>query len=99
MSIRRSAVHALGGRHGLLRERDFRRLWVGETIGQFGSQVSLLAMPYIATVTLRASVFEVALLGVLQFLSFLLFTLPRRRRHDKAFVEHLRVIEREFAVG
>ena len=64
------------GRLGLLRERDFRRLWVGETISQFGSQVSLLAIPYIATVTLQASVLEVALLGVLQFLPFLLFTLP-----------------------
>jgi MFS family permease len=76
VSVRRSAAHAVGSRLGLLRERDFRRLWVGETISQFGSQVSLIAIPYIATVTLQASVFEVALLGVLQFLPFLLFTLP-----------------------
>jgi len=61
---------------GLLRQVDFRRLWVGETISQFGSQVSLLAIPYIATVLLRATPFEVALLGALQFLPFLLFTLP-----------------------
>jgi MFS family permease len=73
---RRSAALAVGSRLGLLRQIDFRRLWVGETISQFGSQVSLLAIPYIATVLLLATPFEVALLGALQFLPFLLFTLP-----------------------
>ena len=63
-------------RLGLLREVDFRRLWVGETISQFGSQVSLLAIPFIATVLLHASPFEVAVLGALAFLPFILFTLP-----------------------
>ena len=63
-------------RLGLLRQADFQRLWVGETISQFGSQVSLLAIPYIATVLLKATAFEVALLGALQFLPFMLFTLP-----------------------
>lgn len=63
-------------RFGLLREVDFRRLWVGETISQFGSQVSQLALPFIATVLLHASPFEVALLGALAFLPFILFTLP-----------------------
>jgi MFS family permease len=72
----RSATQAMLGRLGLLREIDFRRLWVGETISQFGSQVSLLAIPFIATVLLQATPFEVALLGTLQFLPFLLFTLP-----------------------
>ncbi|MGZ6266073.1 MAG: MFS transporter [Candidatus Limnocylindrales bacterium] len=64
------------GRLGLLSEVDFRRLWVGETISQFGSQVSLLAIPFIATVLLHASPFEVAMLGALAFLPFILFTLP-----------------------
>ena len=76
MTRGRTGAETRRGRLGLLRERDFRRLWVGETISQFGSQVSLLAIPYIATVTLQASVLEVSLLGVLQFLPFLLFTLP-----------------------
>ncbi len=63
-------------RGGLLGQVDFRRLWVGETISQFGSQVSLLAIPYLATVLLRASALEVALLGAIQFLPFVLFALP-----------------------
>jgi MFS family permease len=73
---RERAARSLGSRLGLLQQVGFRRLWVGETISQFGSQVSLLAIPFIATVLLRASPFEVALLGALQFLPFLLFTLP-----------------------
>ncbi len=76
MSVRRTSIAPVWRRLGLLQQVDFRRLWVGETISQFGSQISLLAIPYIATVLLHASPFEVALLGALEFLPFLLFTLP-----------------------
>ncbi len=72
----RSSTRSIRRALGLLQEADYRRLWVGETVSQFGSQVSLLAIPYIATVLLLATPFEVALLGALQFLPFLLFTLP-----------------------
>ncbi|TAM62236.1 MAG: MFS transporter, partial [Chloroflexota bacterium] len=64
------------GRFGLFGHRDFRKLWIGDTISQFGTQVSILAIPYIATVLIQASAFEVALLGTVEFLPFLLFTLP-----------------------
>lgn len=64
------------GRLGLLRHADFRRLWIGDTISQFGTQISALAIPYIATVLIRASAFEVALLGTVEMLPFLLFALP-----------------------
>ncbi len=76
MRVRPSLAGPIRGRLGLLGHADFRRLWIGETISQFGSQVSLLAIPFIATVLLNASVFEISLLGTLQFLPFLLFTLP-----------------------
>jgi MFS family permease len=76
VSVRGSAAQSIRNRLGLLRQVDFRRLWVGETISQFGSQVSMLAIPYIATVLLKATAFEVALLGAIEFLPFLLFTLP-----------------------
>jgi MFS family permease len=42
----------------------------------FGSQVSAIALPFVAVVTLKASAFEVAALGVAEFLPFVLFTLP-----------------------
>jgi MFS family permease len=61
---------------GLWRHGDFLRLWTGQTISQFGSQVSQLAIPFAAILVLHASAPEVALLGAVEFLPFLLFTLP-----------------------
>jgi MFS family permease len=63
-------------RGGLWRHPDFLRLWSAETISQFGSQVSALALPLVAILVLDASAFEVALLGTIEFLPFILFTLP-----------------------
>jgi MFS family permease len=66
-------VRRLGG---LWRHRDFLSLWGAETISQFGSQVSFLALPLVAILVLEESAFNVAALTSLQFLPFLLFTLP-----------------------
>ena len=61
---------------GLWQHRDFRSLWGAETISQFGSQVTFLALPLVAILVLRESTFKVALLTTIEFLPFLLFTLP-----------------------
>ena len=61
---------------GLWRHGDFLKLWSAETISQFGTQVSQLALPFVAIVVLDASPFAVAALGTVEFLPFLLFTLP-----------------------
>ena len=61
---------------GLWRNHDFLWLWSSQTVSQFGSQVSLLALPLVAIVVLDASAFEVALLGVVEYLPFLLLSLP-----------------------
>ena len=61
---------------GLWRHPDFLKLWSAETISQFGSTVDDLAIGFVAIVVLDASAFEVALLGTLNFLPFILFTLP-----------------------
>src|SRR5688500_7856086 len=61
---------------GLWRHRDFLKLWSAETISQFGSAVDDLAIGFVAIVFLDASAFEVAVLGTLNFLPFILFTLP-----------------------
>ena len=60
----------------LWRNGDFLRLWSGQTISQFGSQISGLALPLLAILVLDASAFEVAALGVAEFLPFILFSLP-----------------------
>jgi MFS family permease len=63
-------------RGGLWRHRDFLKLWSAETVSQFGTQVTLLALPLAAILVLKASAFEVALLGAIEFLPFILFSLP-----------------------
>ena len=61
---------------GLWRHSDFLKLWSAETISQFGTQISQLALPLVAILILDASTFEVAVLGTVEFLPFILFTLP-----------------------
>ena len=60
----------------LLRHRDFVRLWTAETISQFGTQVSTLAIPLIAATVLEVSPFEFGLLATIEFLPFILLSLP-----------------------
>ena len=67
---------AVRARLGLLREPDFARLWTAETISQLGTQVSALAIPFVAIEILEATTFQVALLNVVDFLPFLLIGLP-----------------------
>ena len=61
---------------GLWRHADFMKLWSGQAISEFGSQISQIAIPWVALVTLHASAFEVATLGTVEFLPFVLLTLP-----------------------
>lgn len=61
---------------GLWRSADFLRFWSSQTISMFGSQVSSIALPFVAVLVLEASAFEVAALGTVEFLPFVLFTLP-----------------------
>ena len=52
------------------------KLWAGQTISEFGTPVSQIAIPWIAIKNLNESAFVVASLTTVQFLPFLLFTLP-----------------------
>jgi MFS family permease len=61
---------------GLWRHADFLKLWSAETISQVGTQVTGLALPLVAILTLDVSAFEVALLGVVEFAPFILVSLP-----------------------
>ncbi len=62
---------------GLLwRNGDFLFLWSAQTVSEFGSQVTTLALPLAAIYVLKATTFEVAALGVVEFLPFVLFSLP-----------------------
>ena len=49
---------------------DFLKLWGGETVSEFGSQVTVLALPTVAILILKATPFQIGLLGALEFLAF-----------------------------
>src|SRR5688572_28626112 len=63
-------------RTSLFRHGAFMKLWAAETISQFGTQVSLLALPLIAALTLDVSPFAFGLLSTIEFLPFILISLP-----------------------
>ena len=60
----------------LWRHFDFLKLWTAATVSGLGDEISGLAIPFVAIVTLGATPLEMGLLGTLQFLPFILFTLP-----------------------
>lgn len=63
-------------RWGLLRDHDFRQLFIADTVSQFGTQISVLALPLVAVLVLNATPFEVGLLAACETLAFLLVGLP-----------------------
>jgi MFS family permease len=69
-------MRSLWPRGGLWNHGDFLKLWAGQSISEFGTPVSQIAIPWIAIKNLDASAFAVASLTTVQFLPFLLFTLP-----------------------
>jgi MFS family permease len=69
-------MRTLWPKGGLWQHPDFLKLWSAETISQVGSQVTGLALPLVAIITLDVSAFEVALLGVVEFAPFILISLP-----------------------
>ncbi len=71
---------------GLLANRDFVKLWTGQTVSLIGTQVTQFSMPLVAVLTLNATVLEVGILNALRFVPVLLLSLfagvwlDRRRR-------------------
>jgi MFS family permease len=76
VSTEPATVEEVRRRGGLWHHLDFRRLWIGETVSQFGSAISMLALPLLAILVLHASTFEVGLLSTFESLAFLLVGLP-----------------------
>ena len=63
-------------RGGLWRHSDFLKLWSAETISQFGTQITQLALPLVAILDSRREHVRSGALGTVEFLPFILFTLP-----------------------
>jgi MFS family permease len=60
----------------LWHNRDFLWLWAAQSVSQFGSQITGLALPLVAILVLDATAFEVSALVVVDWLPFFLFSLP-----------------------
>ena len=89
---RRPVRRRIGGRVPvLLRDAGFRRYWSGQTISMFGDQISSVALPLVAVLTLRASAAQMGVLAALVWLPSLLFglhagALADRRGHWRAMM-------------
>ncbi|MFD0851926.1 MFS transporter, partial [Actinomadura adrarensis] len=59
----------------ILRDVAFRRYWSAQTISYMGDQVTMVALPLIAVLTLRVSPLQMGLLSAAQLLPNLLISL------------------------
>ncbi len=70
---------AVAGRRrafGLLRQPNFRRLWIGETVSTAGNAMATVGVPLLAVTVLHASTFAVAALTAAAYLPWLIIGLP-----------------------
>jgi MFS family permease len=70
------AAPPTGTGRSLWRNANFLKLWTGESISLAGSQVTELALPLTAVLSLGAGASEIGLLGAARFAPFLLVTMP-----------------------
>ena len=68
----------------LLRERFFRRYWLGQSISMVGDQISLFAVPITAVLLLHAHASQMGLLTAAGLLPSLLFSLPAGAFADRS---------------
>jgi MFS family permease len=61
---------------GLLRQRNFRLLWTGETVSAIGNAMAVVGVPLLAVTVLKASTFAVSALTAAAFLPWLVIGLP-----------------------
>jgi hypothetical protein len=65
-----------GRRGGLLRQRNFRLFWTGESISEVGNSVTIVVIPLVAIDTLHASTFIVTLLTAMVWLPWVIIGIP-----------------------
>jgi MFS family permease len=87
-AVKQAAVEARRRRPraGISGNRDFMKLWAGETVSLIGTQITVFALPLVALLTLQASVFQVGVLNACRTIPVVLVSLfagvwlDRRRR-------------------
>ena len=77
---------------GIVRERDFRLFWLGESVSLIGDQITLIALPLVGVLALHADAAEMGYLGAAALIPNLLFSLhagawlDRRGRRRQAMI-------------
>jgi MFS family permease len=61
--------------NGLWRNADFRRLWVGQTLSDVGTNMVAVVFPLVAAANLGASAFEIGVISAAEFLPYILISL------------------------
>jgi len=56
--------------------RNFRQLWIGDALGQFGAQLAMLALPIYAVAQLDATEWQMGALNAAETAAFLVIGLP-----------------------
>ncbi|MEV6701813.1 MFS transporter [Streptomyces sp. NPDC051453] len=80
-----------GPKRSIWHRRDFLLLWGGQTVSEMGSQVTVLTMPLVAVVLLKASAFQVGLLSAAETSAYLLVALPAGAIVDRVAKRRLMV--------
>jgi len=65
-----------GRRGGLLRQRNFRLFWTGESISEVGNSITIIVIPLVAIDTLHTSTFIVTLLTAMVWLPWVIIGIP-----------------------
>ena len=60
---------------GALRNPQFRKFWIGETVSLLGTEVTRFALPLVAVLTLSASAFEVGVLNAMRYVPIVIVSL------------------------
>ena len=83
----------------LWRDGNFLTMWGGQTLSQFGAQITELAIPVLAVLVLNATEFEVGLLNAANVAAFLVVGLPAgawidrmRKRHVMIWADGVRAV-------
>lgn len=83
----------------LWHDGNFLTLWSGQTLSEFGAQISMLGIPVLAVVLLDATAFQVGVLDAAGLVAFLLIGLPAgvwvdrmRKRHVMIWADAVRAV-------
>ena len=71
--------HEIAHRAPVITRDAFNALWIGQTVSALGTQVSMVALPLIAVLTLHVGPLELGILAALETVPYLVLVPARRR--------------------